>query len=482
MRSPIKSLQLHVLCALSQWHKRKAAAPLELLLVAAFTNVAQAQATFHGLGNLGDGSPGWPSQAYGISADGSTAVGYSDSYNPSGVQAFRWTAASGMQGLGDLPGSNHVSYAYGANADGSVVVGFGSPQQGSEAFRWTSSTGLQGLGDLPGGGFESIASAASADGSVVVGYGNASGNFEAFRWTSDSGMQGLGDLPGGAIQSGANGISADGAVVVGTGASAAGSEAFRWTQATGLVGLGFLLGDTTSSGGAISADGSTIVGTSGKPGICDESGCAPDDHAEAFRWTAGGMQGLGFLAPGTYSGALAVSGDGSVIVGGAYGDFDGDLSLEFKPFIWDAVHGMRDLQQLLVKDYGINLTGWSSMSVTGISADGRAIVGNGTNPAGFAEGWIATLPTSSGDFNDDGFVNGADLETWTAGFSASTGATHKQGDANGDADVDGGDFLVWQRQFTGGPGFVASSPAIPEPSGFGLYLTCFAPLVRRRPS
>jgi probable HAF family extracellular repeat protein len=433
-----------------------------MLLAVVITTVAQAQAISHGLGNLGDGSPGSPSQAYGISADGSTAVGYSDSYNPSGVQAFRWTAASGMQGLGDLPGSNRFSYAYGANADGSVVVGFGSSLQGREAFRWTSSTGLQGLGDLPGGGFESIAFGASADGSVIVGYGNASGNFEAFRWTSTSGMQGLGDLSGGSFNSVAGSVSADGSVIVGTGNTASGSEVFRWTSGSGMVGLGFLRGDTVTGGAAISADGSTIVGTSGKPGICDEFGCALADRAEAFRWSSnGGMQGLGFLAPGTYSGATAVSGDGSVIVGGAYGDFDGDFQLEARLFIWDVIHGMRDLQQLLVNDYGLDLTGWSSMNVTGISADGRTIVGNGTNPSGYAEGWIATLPASSaplpGDFNDDGTVDSADYVVWRKGL----GTTHTQSD-----------FEIWRAHFgqaTGsGATATASGSTIPEPGSIAL--------------
>lgn len=58
-----------------------------------------------------------------------------------------------MVGLGDFPGGEFGSQAYGVSADGSVVVGFGAPAAPSffEAFRWTSAGGMVGLGDLPGG-------------------------------------------------------------------------------------------------------------------------------------------------------------------------------------------------------------------------------------------------------------------------------------------------------------------------------------------
>jgi probable HAF family extracellular repeat protein len=53
--------------------------------------------------------------------------------------------------LGDLPGGAVRSGAYGASPDGSVVVEFSSSSQGSQAFRWTLAEGMVGLGDLPGG-------------------------------------------------------------------------------------------------------------------------------------------------------------------------------------------------------------------------------------------------------------------------------------------------------------------------------------------
>jgi hypothetical protein len=74
---------------------------------------------------------------------------------------------------------------------------------------------------------------------------------------------------------------------------------------------------------------------------------------------------------------------------------------------------------------------------------------------------VGTLPPAAdADFNDDTFVNAADLEIWRDAFGEDA-----LGDADGDLDSDGGDFLLWQRQFTGLAGGFAS---IPEPSSAGL--------------
>jgi len=131
--------------------------------------------------------------ANGVSADGSVVVGTAVPGDFSGNEAFRWTQATGMVGLGI-----RASEAYGVSADGSVVVG-SSTGLFTEAFAWTQETGMVGLGFLEGV-FTSQALGISADGSVAVG---TSGN-EAVRWTQ-TGIVGLGDLPGGSFYSIANG-------------------------------------------------------------------------------------------------------------------------------------------------------------------------------------------------------------------------------------------------------------------------------------
>ena len=165
------------------------------------------------------------STAAGVSADGSVIVGTSSS--ASGSQAFRWTASSGMVGLGYLPGDTN-SNALGVSADGSVVVGssgyqlyVGGPGY-SQAFRWTAGSGMVGLGYLLGGIYSS-ATAVSGDGSIVVGDNGG----EALRWTAGSGMQSLWDVlvtnglnfdpvRGAGSLYPASGISADGNTIVGT--------------------------------------------------------------------------------------------------------------------------------------------------------------------------------------------------------------------------------------------------------------------------
>src|SRR5205085_740609 len=93
----------------------------------------------------------------------------------------------GMVNIGHLPlpaGYTPFAEAYGTNSNGSVIVGLSrsmaSLNNGWEAFRWTQATGMVGLGDLPGGAVLSEAYATSADGSVVVGKAGAAGNCTPF--------------------------------------------------------------------------------------------------------------------------------------------------------------------------------------------------------------------------------------------------------------------------------------------------------------
>jgi probable HAF family extracellular repeat protein len=145
-------------------------------------------------------------------------------------------------------------------------------------------------------------------------------------------MVGLGDLAGGVFSSEAYGVSADGSVVVGQSASASGAEAFRWTEGGGMVGLGDLAGGVFSSS------------------------------------------------------ALGVSADGSVVVG------YGNSASGREAFLWDASDGMQSLRDVLIAGGATGLDDWSLTDATGVSADGRTIVGYGTNPLGEQEAWIATVP------------------------------------------------------------------------------------------
>jgi probable HAF family extracellular repeat protein len=270
-----------------------------------------------GVGSLG-GSP--QSDANGACWDGSVVVGTTSS--SMGDQAYRWSQSGGMVGLGDLAGGRFASIANGVSSDGAVVVGVGSvtgtfPNGFNEAFRWTAASGMVSLGDLPGGDTYSAADGVSADGSTVVGFGVSANGGEAFRWTASGGMIGLGRL-GGFGGSRARAASADGSVIVGVSDEATGGEAFRWTI-DGMVGLGYITGfNGSSDANGVSADGSVIVGMS--------SNFSPYGDG-AFIWDAQrGMRelevvlthDLGMDLQGWHlDNAYGVSADGRVITGTA---------------------------------------------------------------------------------------------------------------------------------------------------------------------
>jgi probable HAF family extracellular repeat protein len=317
-----------------------------------------------------------------VSADGEVVVGAglvgaaSCGTLPS-YDAIRWTAGGGATPLPPVPGATRTG-ASAVSADGDVVVG----RSDDRPFRWTPTTGTVAL-PIPPAATASRVLDVSGDGSVMVGTVTENGVAQAFRWTAGSGTgAGLGFLPG-ADYSEAYGVSPDGSVVVGQALNDAGqAEAFRWTSDDGMIGLGQLPGGDFSGADAVSADGSVVVGV------------ASALFQEGFRWTAaGGMVGLG-MAVGTVflpdSLASDVSADGSVIVGSGHLDTSPpDTSPH--ALIWDPIHGWRLVEEVLVSDYGLDLTGWTLTAATAISGDGLTLVGLGTNPEGEGEGWIAHL-------------------------------------------------------------------------------------------
>jgi probable HAF family extracellular repeat protein len=229
--------------------------------------------------------------------------------------------------------------------DGSTIVGFSSTINRRDTFRWTRESGMIGLG-TPGAKFTPIAWGVSGDGSVIVG----GDGYDAFRWTAAEGAKEI--VNGGSARD----VSADGSVVVGHMSS--GGTIFRWTATEGVS----LLGGPSIADG-ISADGLVIVGG-------------------GSRWTEeSGWEGLGRDGD-PFGLELAVSGDGSVIVG--------------RPsMLWTRATGFVNLQEFLLRRGVESVRGWTLTRANDISADGRTIVGTGINPAGEPEGWVATIPEPS---------------------------------------------------------------------------------------
>ena len=91
----------------------------------------------------------------------------------------------------------------------------------------------------------------------------------------------------------------------------------------------------------------------------------------------------------------------------------------------------------------------------------------------------ATAGPIAGDYNNDGNVDGDDLQVWKDEFGDSGAGVAADGD--GDDDVDGADLLIWQRN-VGPMEASVNAAAIPEPAAAMLALAglTFTPLGRRR--
>jgi probable HAF family extracellular repeat protein len=336
---------------------------------------------------------GSPFCAKGVSADGSFVVG--SMVSPAGIQAYRWSAAGGLESLGDLPGGDFLSEASAVSADGSVVVGYSTSQNGTEAFRWTTIGGMVGLGDFNTGGldtFESRAYGVSADGTVVVGFGSF-GPFAptAFRWTGGA-MSQLTLIGSGSnflVPQFGRAVSADGTVVVGSGHNNSPSnfQAYRWTTTGDNAKLGDLPGGpVTSAALGVSSDGSVVVGVG-----------QTASSREPFRWTrADGLFALGNLPGGNNGEAHAVSADGSVVVGISFTHFNPSYT---EAFIWTPRLGMSNLRSLLI-DHGVSgLDDWILISADAVTPDGKTIVGSAIS-SDLRDGaaWIVTIPEPSSIF------------------------------------------------------------------------------------
>jgi probable HAF family extracellular repeat protein len=322
-------------------------------LVPAVLSVAVAtSAHAQSITNLGVGAPDHDlSRAVGVSADGRFVTGISAG-SSSSSRAYRWTAEGGFQFFG----ASNSTTPYGISGDGSTVVGQGDsyPTSGG-AFQWSSGA-IQIIG---GSGW--FATAANSDASVIVGAGGSYGRY-AVRWVNGT-QQYLGSLSSGASST-AWAVSSDGLTIAGEAATSfgGGQVAFRWRSVGGMESIGTLSGGNASSATGISGDGSVIVGAS-----------TATEGLRAFRWTVGGgMESLGVMAAGSYSSATAISADGRVVVG-----FGGLTDGTQSAFIHHGSFGMMNLMDYLTNS-GVNMSGWDVLSkATGVSADGRYVVGNG---------------------------------------------------------------------------------------------------------
>jgi uncharacterized membrane protein len=375
-------------------------------------------------------------------------------------------AATTLEYFNAPAGSFTSAAAYGCSGTGDVVAisTFASPDR---AVRWTG--GPSGLVLAPpNSAHDSFVRAVSADGSVLVGHSSwTSGSPASMRpviWRGGLPPQDIGNLPG-MLAGECTAVSATGVFVVGLcepypfSGTASG---FRWSQTDGMVAIPGPTSGTAMRPADISDDGTVIVGDS------LEVACRSVPNGASFL-----TQSLGVLPGMVWSRAQSVSSNGTVIVGKSYTSFDE------KPFVWRAKSGMTELPtpagigwafdvsdngQTIVGDFGVSgarkAAAWADglgfvdlnayldaagvsrlgdtlALATGVSRDGRTIVGYTEGGRGFRIRGFNESPTELGDIDGDGDVDAGDLAILLASWGGSGAA-----DVNGDGIVDGADLSI----------------------------------------
>lgn len=398
--------------------------------------LAASSGSFVGAGDLPGGL--FQSFTFAVSADGSVVVGSGHmglGPDPNQPTAAQFTAALGIRPLPGLLVSDRNSRASSVSGDGSAICGAVWDELEPRPFVWSQQHGAI-IMPVPISGFiwNASFSALSHDGSVAVGTVSGwDGDYfsRTIRWTASDGLQFIPELeaPGEDIQAAA--VSSDGSIVMGTASTDDGRyEPFRWSEIGGMERLGILPSFQSHWVQSGTPDARVMVGFGYLPNA--------QYDIQPFRWTiSNGLELLPTLSDAPWGRAYSVSADGSRIVG----------ELGNSAVIWlGPLHALR-LTEYMTQLGITEFEGWQLWAAYGISADGHTIVGNGTNPQGETEGFIATIsPHCPGDADHDGAVSFADISaiiTHWQGFGP-------QGDANDDFIVDFNDITEtltnWQGE------------------------------------
>jgi probable HAF family extracellular repeat protein len=343
-------------------------------------------ASFQPIGQGPKGSGSLFSRAWGVS-DGAV-VGSFVTLSADGVflqtHAFRWTEDTGFQDLGMLNPHNKEGEAYAVSDDGSKVVGWSTGVSGYQRpFLWTAASGMQELSKVPG--TDAYASGISNDGSVIVGAFYVDGEgWHAFRWNGKN-VTDLGFLKKGhdKVKVGGNskgeGVCGLGTAVVGSTVDSSGIQtAFRW-QKPKMQNLGGVGTNNLAYAEDCSDDGSVVVGTS-----MDNLG-----NLLATRWSPTKILSLGTLG-GDMSESHGSSADGSIVVGGAGLPFVNGIS-QFSAFRWSSATGMEQLSKVLENLLGVDKVQfchqvpcapgtWFIDLAMSVSTNGAVIVGTTWDP------------------------------------------------------------------------------------------------------
>jgi probable HAF family extracellular repeat protein len=295
--------------------------------------------------------------------------------------SFHWMPSSGVTTIGG-------TQAVAVSADGKTIVGRAlNPGGFEEAAIWLGGTDWRLLGSIgaarPCDRLVSGSFGANSDARVIVGLAwDTCSIAHAFRWEESTGMVDLGTLNGGSTR--ANGVSGDGHVVVGWQQDKTGFwQAAKWIDGKEelIHGPSSLLGQAL----ATNHDGSIILGT----------GCDPYNAVTPSGWTwtaSAGVTCFPVTVPRNlpshgYQVLMSETSNDGRVMGGAL-----SFGLDAESLVW--FDGELFFLEDYLRTHGVPdaFKGWvNSGFVTGVSADGRTLVGYGAGPKTF-QGWMVLLP------------------------------------------------------------------------------------------
>jgi probable HAF family extracellular repeat protein len=296
--------------------------------------------------------------------------------------ALYWMPTSGTRSIGGRT-------AVAVSRDGTTIIGRALDSRGLEnAAIWTSDGGWQLLGSFtpdaqPCDALLSGAFGANDDGTVVVGLGwNGCRHAHGFRWQESTGMVDLGSTT--ANSSRANDVSGDGGTIVGWQEAADGfRQGAKWVNLRQELIVG--PGGPTGEAFGVNRDGTLVVGQV----------CNPFDTRVSSAWTwsaADGVRCYPMMRPPTlpnlpYNTAMMATSDDGRVIGGSF-----TFGLDAEALLW--LNGQGHFLKDYLRDNGHPdaFRGWINTGfITGVSPDGRTLVGYGAGPRTF-QGYMVILP------------------------------------------------------------------------------------------
>jgi probable HAF family extracellular repeat protein len=274
--------------------------------------------------------------------------------------------------------------ATGVSASGAVVSG--GFDDGNGGFYWMPTTGVIFAGGVQAAGV-------SRDGHTIVGWARDSrGIQQAGIWVRGTEWRLLGSFAGSAgpcdsSLSQGTGVNGDGQTVVGFAWNGcAGAHAFRWQESTGMVDLGSTVQGRSSRALGVSADGMVVVG--------DQTSSV--GFNQGARW-AGGRQELMTGPEGPAGSALAANRDGSIVVGRVCVPASGRIG-DQRAWIWKAQGGLTCLSA----PRRIDSPGPAIIVEAAATSDDGQMIGGSQNVGGSADSnavlWIGGQPAYLKEF------------------------------------------------------------------------------------